>query len=232
MTEVLQDYLNIYQRFPVHSTWKKSDRKERHHMLMDWQNCYYSQMPDMGEIRSFIKCNPDLVYERPFFLKVLVPCIYEDIENNSIDAIRFMFEDDSDHYIGTTRDFVEIFCEASDWAYTPFDVAGFILKKEPDNKTVLHYKYVLMSRIIGFTIHEVPYGILNGMNGAEKSAIPKMLEDLSEYEQLCSVLGENQKAFIDLCRRLYLAWDKYLDNKRSYSHFAEYLDKHHICYKE
>jgi hypothetical protein len=201
-------------------------------MLTEWQNCHYSQMPDMEEIRSFIKDNPDLVYERPFFLKILVPCIYEDIENNSIDAIRFMFEKNSDHNIGTTRDLVEIFCEEINWTYTPFDIAAFILKKEPNNKTVLYYKYELMSRTIGFTIHEVPSGILNGMNGAEKSAIPKMLENLNEFEQLCSVLEENRKGFIDLCRRLYLAWDEYLDNKRSYDHFVDYLDKHHICYKQ
>lgn len=232
MTDVLQDYLNIYQRFPVHSTWKKNDRKERHRMLIEWQNRHYLQTPDIEVIRSFIKCNPNLVYERIFFLKLLVPCIYMDIENNSIDAIRFMFEKNNDRNAGTTSDFVEIFCEASNWTYTPFDVAAFILNKEPNNKTVLHYKYELMSRIISFTIHEVPCGILNGMNGAEKSAIPKMLENLNEFEQVCSVLEENQKAFIDLCRRLYVAWDEYLDNKRSYNSFVDYLDKHHICYKE
>jgi hypothetical protein len=84
-----------------------------------------------------------------FFLKVLVPCIYTDIENDNIDAIRFMFEKTSDQNIGTMRNFVKFFCEASNWAYSPFDMAGLILKKEPNNGTVLYHKYKLMSRFLG-----------------------------------------------------------------------------------
>lgn len=234
MGTVLEDYRKIYERFPVGHTWKKEERKERHKLLMKWQKEKYPQMPQIQEIIEFMKKNEELEYEKPFFVKVVVPCVYEDIEQGRIEAIRFLFESSKNVWsIGSTRDPVTIFMEASGWKYGDGQLADLVLEKEPDNVCVLEHKYVIMNRFLNFSIHEVPWGVLYGMNGAEKEQIPKLWKETEEYEKLCKKLGkldEEQKSFIDLCQRLYTAWDKYLDDVDNYNGFQDYLEKHNINY--
>lgn len=228
--KVLQDYLATYQRFPVENTWKKEERKERHKRLMEWQTRTYSQMPDINEIVSFVESNPELVFERPFIIKLLVPCAAKDLASDSIKAIAYLLHMTDIQDIGTTKDNLSIVCEALNWEYTPINLATLILEKDPNNRVAMYYKYKRLQQIIHFSIHEVPWGILNGMNGAEKAEVPQMLKNLDEFEDLNQLLGENQQALIDLCRSLYLSWSQYLDESDQYSGFEEYLREHNISY--
>lgn len=231
MKQVLQDYLEIYQRFPSDNTWNKAEKKERHKQIMEWQKRGYQDMPDIDEIDAFIKENPKLVFEKPFWVKLLVPCVYEDIENGTIKAIRYLFESNQSDDVGNMRDYVNIFCEASGWKYSPEQLINIVLEKEPDNQVVLQNKYVRDLNYLSFSVHEIPYGVLNGMNGAEKSSIPLMLEILEGFEEICAKLGRldtEHKNFIDFCRRMYVAWAEYLDKIENYNGFCDYLEKNNI----
>lgn len=228
--DVLQDYLTIYQRFSVENTWRKKEREERHQRLMEWQNHTYSQMPDINEIISFVERNPELVYERPFITKLLVPCVVKDLASDSIAALAYLLRATETKGIGTTKDKLNVVCEALNWEHTPLHLVALVLEKEPENKVALYYKYRILMQTIHFSIHEVPLGILTGVNGAEKAEVPQMLKNLDEFEALSHLLGENQQALIDLCRRLYLGWSHYLDETNQYRGFEDYLRKHDISY--
>lgn len=231
---VLEDYQQIYERFPANNTWKKEEKKERHRQIVKWEKAAYAQMPKIEEIVAFMKENPELVYERPFLLKLVVPCVYKDIEQGTIEAIRFLFESNKDTWhIGSMKDPVMIFCEASGWKYGEGQLAELVLQKEPDNVCVLEYLHFRWNAMLNFSIHEVPWGVLNGMDGAEKESIPYMIKGVEEYKQICKKLGklnEEEKSFIALCKKLYTAWDAYLDVVDKYNGFQDYLEKHHIDY--
>lgn len=233
MNNVLKDYLEIYECFPVKGTWKKDERKARHKRLTEWQKQEYLQMPSMKEIMSFMEENTGLIYERPFYLKVIVPLVYKDIENHTIEAVRFLFESTREKDIGSRRDYVEIFCEASGWQFSPYQLIDLALDQEPDNQKVLYYKYKLMIRYMSFSIHEIPNLVLDGMYGAKKEAIPGMLNFLDGFQQVCEKVGkldQEHQEFIALCRRMYLAWDAYMNHVSKYDGFNDYLEKNHIEY--
>lgn len=234
MKKVLQDYLEIYQRFPSDKTWNKADKKERHKQIIGWQKRDYSDMPKIDEIDAFMKENPELVFEKLFWVKTVVPCVFKDLENGTIDAIKYLFEKNDAADVGNMRDCVNIFCEASGWKYSPSELINMVLDKEPDNQTVLHNKYIRELQYFSSSIHEVPCGVLNGMNGAEKSALPVMMDNLADFEDICVKLGkldDKHKNFIDLCRRLYVAWGEYLDKINEYNGFQDYLERNNVEYE-
>ncbi len=228
---ILQDYLTICRQFP--KPLDKKQRRQRHQALMEWQTRPYEGIISIAELSAFWKHHADLPLGKPFCIKVVVPSVLADLESGNTEGIRFLFESNqtkADYDIGTTEDFVEIFCAETGYRYQPYQLADMLLTREPQNKTVLRHKYLLLKRYIEFSIHEVPYGILNGMNGAEPSALPAMLRDLEEFAEICRKLSLNEEALIRTTAALYHAYEAYLQAAEAYDDFADYLNRRHIPY--
>ena len=229
---ILQDYLTICNQFPTKPLGKKQ-RCQRHQALMEWQNRPYDGIISIAELFTFWKNHADLPLGKPFCIKVVVPSVLTDLERGNTEGIRFLFESNqakADYDIGTTEDFVEIFCAETGYRYQPYQLADMLLTREPQNQTVLRHKYLLLKRYIEFSIHEVPYGILNGMNGAEASALPAMLRDLEEFAEICRKLTLDEEALIRTTSMLYHAYETYLQAAETYNDFADYLEQHQIPY--
>lgn len=234
MTNLLSDYLAIYKSYPANAFLSKTKRKERHCALMKWAMQEYQSMPNLKEIIAFININDTLQYEQPFFIKAVIPCVKIDINEGNIKAIRFLFECNGkdDRRIGTARDYVFMFCLATDFQNTQMELADMVLIKEPDNEIVLYYKYMFLKRILLFSIHEVPRGVLSGMNCAEREHLPYMKKELSTFVYVSKKLCEDDKYLIQECTMMYAAWEQYLDSIGSYINFEDYLIKHNIAYRQ
>lgn len=230
MTDVLSDYLEIYKLYPANAFLSKTQRKERHCALMNWAKQDYQSMPNIEEIIAFININDTLHYEQPFCIKAVVPCVQKDINERNTRAIRFLFECNGkdDGRIGTTRDYTFIFCLETDFQYTQMELVDMVLLKEPDNEIVLYYKYTFLKNRLQFSIHEVPWGVLSGMNGAEKEHLPHMKKELSAFISLSKKLCKGDNELIQECSTMYAAWEQYLDHIEKYRSFEDYLIKHII----
>ena len=80
------------------------------------------------------------------------------------------------------------------------------------------------ARGLTFSIHEIPSGILNGMNGASVSDIPAMLKDLDEFEMISKRLDQIDSNLIADCRKYYNAYKDYLQSLKEYKSFEDYLN--------
>ncbi len=235
MLPVLEDYLALARAYPDGEALSKAKRKARHAALMAWEKRAYQCLADAGEIAAFMETYPELRFGRPFYKKVLTPCVQKDLENGGTEGLHLLFElterQGDAVYPGTDRDPVCIFCEAVGWTYDHVQLADRLLAKEPDNQMVLAYKYQVLAKEIANTIHEVPWVILNGMNGASAASMPYLDETLTAFEQTGRALGRDDGRWVAYCRRLYKAWEGYLNEQTRYESFQDYLEKQQIPYE-
>ena len=233
MSDVLSDYLDIYNRYPADVYLSKAQRKSRHSDLMKWAKQEYQAMPNIGEIITFMRTNDTLKYEQPFFLKVVTPCVIKDIGDGKIKSLRFLFECNSmdNHRIGTATDYVNMFCAGTDYQYNSWDLADMVLSHEPDNQIVMYYKYMSLLRFLDYSIHEVPSCVLSGIDGAEKEHMPDINRNLREFATLSKKLGKNNERFIQKCTDIYAAWEQYLGHVEDYNSFYDYLITYNIAYR-
>ena len=231
--DILFDYLEIYNRFPTDTFLSKAQRKTRHSELMKWTKQEYQIMPDIDEIIVFMRENDTLKYEQPFFLKVVTPCVLNDMENGKIASLRFLFECNGmdNHRINTATDYVQMFCLGTKYKYDAWDLADRVLEYEPDNQVVLHYKYTAIRGVLAYSIHEVPSGVLSGIDGAEKEYMPNMQKLLREFAALSKKLNKDDERFIQKCADIFNAWEYYLTHTEDYGSFEDYLIKHKITYR-
>ncbi len=96
-------------------------------------------------------------------------------------------------------------------------------KINSNDKELLEYKFKIESRYFGYTIHEIPSGVLYGMNGATIEETKKNLLALEEFELIAKKIGQNQDELISECRYYYRTWIDYLENKPHNMYYAEYL---------
>jgi len=227
MSDVLSDYLEIYSRYPTDAFLSKAQRKSRHSELMKWTKQEYQQLPDIDKIKTFMCANSSLKYESPFFLKVVVPCVLKDINNEKIGSLCFLFEcNDMDHYKGTTTDYINLLCVGTNYEYdNTLAFADMVLLHEPDNNIVLNYKYMELLRYLDYFLHEVPLAVL-----CEKETVPYMQKKLNEFASVSEKIGKYDGRLIQKWGDIFAAWEQYLDNEESYKDFEDYLIKHEIAY--
>ena len=76
------------------------------------------------------------------------------------------------------------------------------------------------------SIHEIPLGVLNGMNGASISDIPDMLSLVDSFEAISNKLKmDDDKTLIEDCRKFYNAYREYLKQQNQYNNFGYQKEK-------
>lgn len=105
-----------------------------------------------------------------------------------------------------------------------------VLLKEPDNEIVIYYKYTFIKRRLQSSIHEVPSGVLSGMDGAQREELPYMKKELSAFVSLSKKLCKANSGLIQKCTAMYVAWEQYLNHSENYKNFEDYLIKNDISY--
>jgi hypothetical protein len=78
------------------------------------------------------------------------------------------------------------------------------------------------------SLHELPAGVLYGMNGATQEECQLLLKDLARFEALARALGrlEQEAARIARWRRHFAGYADYLALRPKYRRYEEYLDSH------
>ena len=228
MSNVLSDYLEIYSRYPADAFLSKAQRKFRHNELMKWTKQEYQPMPNIGEIKDFMRINSTLRYEQPFFLKVIVPCVLRDIGNGEIESLCFLFEcNGMDYHKGTTTDYVNLLCVGTNYKYMDtMEFVDLVLSHEPNNNVVLNYKYMELLCGLDFCLHEVPWAVL-----CERETVPEMRKRLNEFASVSKKIGKYDGGLIQRWGDIFTAWERYLDNRGGYNCFEDYLIKHKIAYQ-
>ena len=186
-------------------------------------------------LTDYLDICKDISYNKVFIENVIVPAVNVDIRNGDIEGLKFLFYclRGKDAILYRSSDSpVSIFSNESNYKYSPFQLADMVLEKEPDNEDALKVKYFIGKEILWYSIHEIPYGVLNGVNGANISDIPDMLSSVDRFQTISNKLKiDNDKILIEDCRKFYAAYREYLQQLERYADFEDYLNKNNISYE-
>lgn len=234
MKQILADYLDICLKFRKEFL-SKPERKQRHILLTEWAKAQYTdENPTILELYEFWNNHKDVSYNKIFIEKVIVPTVDEDFQNGGIEGLKFLFHclhgKDEIEYISSNNP-VSIFSNGHNYKYSAFQLADIVLEKDPDNEDALKVKYFLGKEILWYSIHEIPDGVLNGVNGASISDIPDMLSSVDRFQIISNKLKiDNDEILIENCRKFYAAYREYLQQLDKYANFEDYLNKKSISY--
>lgn len=97
------------------------------------------------------------------------------------------------------------------------------LSLSPDDKELLMIAYGAIKKDLEYSVHELPSGILYA-HGADTARL-ELLEDLSDFEEVCLKLGKDETAFINLCRWHYKHYPIYLScmQQKQFQSYLEYI---------
>ncbi|MBC2327478.1 hypothetical protein [Listeria booriae] len=208
MRQILQDYLEIS---------KQPLRKEKNQQYKIWFETNYEDLPNFDDLIVFFASS-----DKSYFLmnKLLFPMLDEELfDKQNRAACQFIF----------TNDLAEAY---ADYRFKKHnipenDVLTLAQKLIPNSLELLEYRYQLLQNYFAFAFHEIPYGILHGMNGATVDEAREGLSALEEYTEISKQLGyleENQEAITQM-KTYYHQWINYLKRNDSSIPFSEYTKK-------
>lgn len=235
MKQLLADYLEICLKFRKEYL-SKPERKQRHILLTEWAKVQYADgNPTIPELYEFWDKYQDISYNKIFIERAIIPTVDEDFQNGGIEGLKFLFYclhgRDSIEYISATSP-VSIFSNEHNYKYSSTQLADMVLEKDPNNEDALKAKYFIEKEHLWYSIHEIPLGVLCGMNGASISDIPNMLSSLDSFQAVSNKLKiDNDETLIEDCRKYYVAYREYLQQPDRYADFEDYLNKNNISYR-
>ncbi|WP_252217482.1 hypothetical protein [Clostridium sp. VAP41] len=216
MYQVLEDYKLMYENEPI----GKVQRKQQHERSNQWLKKEYVNMPQLSVTIDFMKENKNIKFIRQFYYKLIFPQICAEENKFDVDGLLFLFE----------VDMIQSYEEYLSWKKSILELENMVLSKYFNNNIVLKYRYKYQKHWFGFSIHEVPFGVLYGMDCASLKQIKEMKSDLKEFEELCLFLNKDEEENISYLSIIYDAWEKYLMSVDKYNGFQDYLIKNMIEY--
>lgn len=215
--DILEDYCDIFTSASIYH------KKERQKKLQIWNKQSYGHMPNFEELKNFlskIDRQSDIKITYQLEMKVIFPiCDKEIFQNNNIEAMKLILLKCPESLLAEYK-FMEYKNDCS------FDLLDMALKHAPDDEKLLQKKYERCTQYYSFTIHEVPCGVLCGMDGATIEQTKKMLMGLNEYEIICKKLKYDAKDLIEACKLYYTLWIEFISDREKYESFANCLREH------
>ncbi|MDO1451681.1 hypothetical protein Q0590_35740 [Rhodocytophaga aerolata] len=155
----------------------------------------------------------------PFFEKVYFPTLEKGYKAGELAAIKLMLKHISIIY--------QIERKRETSSYSEFALIDKGLEICPTDQELLLTKERCLESYLDFTIHEVPYGVLYGMDGASPDECLKLLDTLEEYKELCHTLGVDRDDLIAECYFHYQHYYIYLQDQQKYTSYEQYLKKYY-----
>lgn len=99
------------------------------------------------------------------------------------------------------------------------------LSLSPNDQELLMLAYGTIKSDLEYSVHELPSGILYGSHGADGAQCLELLEDLSDFEEVCQKLGKDETAFINMCRWHYQHYPIYRSclQQKQFQSYLEYI---------
>ncbi len=240
MIEILNDFRDIYIKYPLDKLFKKEDKKQRHVVLSNWKNKEYDIIPSIDEIIEFNNSLEgfQLKSDYIFMEKVVAPSVLRDIETGDLKSLLYIFSEsidvdnmDKKHSTGfnsctvdSQNSLLSIICAVSKYKYEPLELANKVLEVYRDDRATLECKYSLIAYSIGFSIHELPtYVICNDLE-----VLAKFKTKLNILKELSKKLDKNDADFLELCTVAYDAYGDYLEHSDQYENFEKYIAQHKL----
>jgi len=219
------------------SLWDEYLAQEREHVrstylaTLDRVIVAFSQLPESDReswakdiARQVIDEKAEIPVRMPLFRQVVFPVLITGLTKNQPGCARWLagFE-------------MHLLHVSERQNYLPDNVATsvFLLRKalevDADDSRA---RRGLISRIashLEYSLHELPAGVLYGMNGASISECAELIQELDEFCGFVKADGreDDYRDLTEECRLHFSAYRDYLENRRLYASYASYLSEKH-----
>lgn len=85
-------------------------------------------------------------------------------------------------------------------------------------------RYERLRQLLEYAVHELPAGVLYGSDGANATQCAEWMNDLNEFEALCSELERDHKTFVEDCRWHFEHYPHYLGRRRHFVDYTTYVE--------
>jgi hypothetical protein len=157
----------------------------------------------------------------PLFAQLVYPVLEREIASDNLQAIRVLLQCTAllDHYNSMKK--------LSD-GYSAGILVNRYLQREPDTRDILMKKEALLSNNLYFAVHELPHGVLFGMDGATLDGCKELIGILEEYKSTCQKLQIDRNADICYYEMHFQGYLDYLLHRQLYKGYRDYIQQHNL----
>ncbi len=157
----------------------------------------------------------------PLFAQVIYPVLEREIASDNLQAIQVLL-----HYTTLLNNYNSM-QKLSD-GYSAGALVKRYLQQEPENREMLLKKEALLFNDLYFAVHELPHGVLYGMNGATLDGCKELLDLLEEYKSTCQKLQIDRDADIRYYDMHFQGYQDYLLHRDLYESYRDYIYHHNL----
>lgn len=166
--------------------------------------------------------NQPMPFHHPLFTQVLGPYILRQLPFNQPPFLRY--------YLAFYNQFItspKLKTQLPSEFYNLFNLIEQALQQEPNHPFLVSFLIETYVRLFTDSIHEIPSGVLSGMNGATIEDCNDLLKNLEIFKKL--ITQQNQlilfQPLISRCQFYFQTYLDYLKNNQSMSSYEQYLQQ-------
>jgi len=211
-----ETFIQTYIEIETKTFIKAEKNKKLDDLLKEYK--IYKQEFTSSDILKIIDCltKNDITIRQPLYKHLIYPILSAQVEQNNVDAIKGLLNLDQ-HLLH--QDYTK------DTKYSSWTLLEKGLSISPDDRELLDLSEKKTKNYLEYTLHELPLGVLYGVNGATIEECKELIEEVEKYEVLCDKLQRDESALIEECKFYYTAYNAYLSVYKNYKNFEDYLDK-------
>jgi hypothetical protein len=157
----------------------------------------------------------------PLFAQLVYPVLEREIALDNLQAIRVLLQ-----YTRLLNNYNSM-QKLSD-GYSAKSLVKRYLHYDPDNHEILMKKEALLSNDLYFAVHELPHGVLYGMDGATLDGCKELIDLLEEYKSTCQKLQIDRNADICYYEMHFQGYLDYLLHRNLYKGYRDYIQKYNL----
>ncbi len=158
----------------------------------------------------------NVVIRQPFFENVLLPVLQEEVSQNNLRAIKYL--------IKLEQNLIKFQIQTKNYELGKRQLIIHGLEISPEDKELLEIYEKDLTNFLRYTIHEIPHGVLYGINGANETECDELIELLNDYKSVCGKLSLDRNDLIEQCEFHFRRYKIYLQKTAKFRSYEDFLN--------
>ena len=206
----LKSYVDIETK-----TLSKLDKNKQLDELLRDEEVIRFDSTDILEIIDYLTTQK-ITIRQPLYKNLIYPVLSERVTKNDLKSIKVLLQLDQ-HLLNYQR-------YTKDTQYSSFILLEKGLSISSDDIELLGFYESKTREYFNYTLHEIPSGVLYGINGATIAECDELINEVDKYEIVCNKLQFDESKLIQDCKYYYTNYKDYLLDCNKYKSFAHYLE--------
>ncbi len=157
----------------------------------------------------------------PLFAQVIYPVLQREIKSGNLQAVSVLLQYTVCLYNYNRMHHLQD-------GYSEGALIKRYLQRDPENHDILLRKEAFLAKMVHYALHELPQGVLYGINGATAEQCGELLNLLEDYTRTCQTLQLDRSATIRYAAMHFQGYQDYLLHRQLYKNYLDYIHQHHL----